>query len=41
MQVSSIGLPWLKNKNADIMDEGTAKAYSNTQSKRDKLKWKK
>ena len=41
MQVSSIGLPWLKNKNTDIMDEGTAKAYSNTQSKRDKLKWKK
>ncbi len=41
MQVSSIGLPWLKNKSTDIMDEGTAKAYSNTQSQRDKLKWKK
>ena len=41
MQVSSIGLPWLKNKNTDIMDEGTANQYSNTQEKRDKLKWKK
>ena len=41
MQLSSISLPWLKNKNVDIMDEGTANQYSNTQEKRDKLKWKK
>ena len=41
MQVSSIGLPWLKNKNVDIIDTGTAQSYSNTQEKRDKLKWKK
>ncbi len=41
MQVRSIGLPWLKNKNVDIMDEDTASQYSNTQAKRDKLKWKK
>ena len=41
MQVSSIGLPWLKNQNVDIMDAGTASQYSNTQDKIDKLKWKK
>ena len=41
MQVSSIGLPWLKNKNVDIIDEGIASQYSNTQTKRNKLKWKK
>ena len=41
MQVSSIGLPWLKNKNVDIIDTGTAQSYSDTQEKRDKLKWKK
>ena len=41
MQVSSISLPWLKNKGVDIMDVGTASQYSNTQDKRDKLKWKK
>ena len=41
MQVSSIGLPWLKNKNVDIIDTGTAQSYSNAQEKRDKLKYKK
>ena len=41
MQVSSISLPWLKNKNTDIMDTGTAQSYSDTQTKMDKLKWKK
>ena len=32
---------WIKNQNVDIMDAGTASQYSNTQDKRDKLKWKK
>ena len=41
MQVSSISLPWLNNKTTDIMDAGTAQSYSNTQEKRDKLKYKK
>ena len=41
MQAVSIGLPWIKNKNTDIMDTGTAQSYSNTQDKIDKLKWKK
>ena len=41
MQVSAIGLPWLKNKNTDIMDESTASQYSNTQIKQDALKYKK
>ena len=41
MQVSSITLPWLKNKNVDIMDAGTASQYGNTEAKKTALKWKK
>ena len=41
MQVSSIGLPWLKNKSTDIIDEGIASQYSNTEAKKTALKWKK
>ena len=41
MQVSSIDLPWLKNRTTEVMDAGAASQYSNTQEKRDKLKWKK
>ena len=41
MQVSSIGLPWLKNKNTDIVDTGTAQSYSDTEAKKTALKWKK
>ena len=41
MQVSSIGLPWLKNRTTEVMDDVTAQSYSNTQEKRDKLKYKK
>ena len=41
MQVSSISLPWLKNKSTDIMDAGTASQYSNTDDKKTALKWKK
>ena len=41
MQVSSISLPWLKNRTTEVMDAGTAQSYSDTQAKRDKLKWKK
>ena len=41
MQVSSIGLPWLKNQNVDIIDAGTASQYSNTEAKKTALKWKK
>ncbi len=41
MQVSAIGLPWLKNKSTDIMDAGTASQYSNTQIKQYALKYKK
>ena len=41
MQVASIGLPMLKNRTIEVMDEGTASQYSNTQAKRDILRWKK
>ena len=41
MQAASIRLPWIKNKNTDIMDTGTAQSYSDTEDKKTALKWQK
>ena len=41
MQIASIGLPMLKNRNTFTMNAGEAKSYSNTDVKKEALKPKK